>query len=582
MKKPWLLLIFALGLAACTPRVTQTPYIVPILPPVATVIDATPAVVSGPDSLWISPAVPDALRQAAEAWNVPPARDPEQAGIRLDVAQPGSPGTSQWIYALVAPFPTVMDGVTLDQLRGVWKGTSTDTFSKWPLMMTGSTLAAFREAWGAQGIHVQVLSEDQIVDAAWQQKPAWAIIPFESIEPRWKVLTVDGQSPIRKDFDASKYPLALRFALTSVGPDIRANKLPASNRDPSKMTTLIMSGTTGLVREIAYQMEVKGIDYPLTDIGPILKQADLVHVSNEVAFDPNCPPPNPDKNRFYCSDPRYLQLLIDAGVNIVELTGNHILDNGAPSFLYTLNLYKQHNISYFGGGANLADASKPLLVNSNGNKLAFLGCNAGELPEPFASNVAAGANPCDYPLLKSQIGQLRSQGYLPIVTFQYKEGYSPEVMPWQEYDFRNVASAGAAIVSGSQSHVPMMMEFYNGTFIHYGLGNLFFGQMGNQPPGPGLPLQPAERWEFVDRHVFYDGRYIGTELLTFLLEDYARPRPMTPDERAAFLTDYFGYSGWLPLVPTPAPLQTPTRYPLLEFNPLPTRTPPPPEATPTP
>ena len=58
-----------------------------------------------------------------------------------------------------------------------------------------------------------------------------------------------------------------------------------------------------------------------------------------------------------------------------------------------------------------------------------------------------------------------------------------------------------------------------------------------------------------------------------MLEDYAMPRPMTSDERAAFLTAYFGYSGWIPLIPTPAPEQTPTLYPLLNFNPLPTHTP---------
>jgi hypothetical protein len=108
--------------------------------------------------------------------------------------------------------------------------------------------------------------------------------------------------------------------------------------------------------------------------------------------------------------------------------------------------------------------------------------------------------------------------------------------------------------------------------------------MGNQPPdptNPRIPIQPAQRWEFMDRHVIYDNRYISTELLTAMLEDYARPRPMTPDERAAFLTAYFGYSGWIPLIPTPAPEQTPTLYPLLNFNPLPTHTPMP-KVTPTP
>ena len=105
--------------------------------------------------------------------------------------------------------------------------------------------------------------------------------------------------------------------------------------------------------------------------------------------------------------------------------------------------------------------------------------------------------------------------------------------------------------------------------------------MANQPPGPGLPLQPAERYEFLDRHVFYDGRYVGTELLTALLENYGRPAPMDASQRSAILQAYFGYSGWLPLVPTPAPELTPTLYPLLRPHPLPTHTPLP-RATPTP
>jgi poly-gamma-glutamate synthesis protein (capsule biosynthesis protein) len=49
---------------------------------------------------------------------------------------------------------------------------------------------------------------------------------------------------------------------------------------------------------------------------------------------------------------------------------------------------------------------------------------------------------------------------------------------------------------------------------------------------------------FIDRHVFYDGRYISTELLTYRLEDYSRPRPMTEDERRLFLEQIFSAAGW--------------------------------------
>lgn len=562
-------MLIGIILAACAPS-ANLPTVTP--QPNTPVPTGTAALKT--EALWISPSVPDALRENAKTWGLSLASDSSTTPLSLDF-HPGMEGNgSEWIYALVAPFPTVTDGVTSDEVQQAWKGSSSGPYAGRPLWMADSTLAAFTELWGEPAAgSVKTAPADQLLDITWKNLPSWAIIPFESLDPRWKVLTIDGQSPLHKDFDPTSYPLKVFFTVWEPNHITPTVNMPASNRDAAKLTTVILTGTTSLVREIAYQMEVKGIDYPDGGIGDWLRQADIFHVSNETSFDPSCPPPDPNQNRFYCSDPKYLGLFEDAGVDIVELTGNHILDNGTASMLYTLKLYKEHHMLYFGGGANLADARKPLLIEDHGNKIAFVGCNAGEPPEPFATNNLPGANPCDYAQFTAQISQLRKQGFLPIVTFQYKEGYSPQVMPWQETDFRKAADAGAVIVSGSQSHVPLEMEFYKDVFIHFGLGNLFFGQMGNQPPGPGLPPQPAERYEFLDRHVFYDGRYISTELLTAMLEDYARPRPMTPDERAAILGAYFGYSGWLPLIPTPAPEQTPTMYPLLHFIPLPTLTP---------
>jgi len=57
-------------------------------------------------------------------------------------------------------------------------------------------------------------------------------------------------------------------------------------------------------------------------------------------------------------------------------------------------------------------------------------------------------------------------------------------------------------------------------------------------------IPDATRKEFIDRYVFYDNRHISTELLTAMLEDYAQPRPMTPAERADFLTEIFDVTRW--------------------------------------
>ncbi|MEW6651274.1 MAG: CapA family protein, partial [Chloroflexota bacterium] len=137
------------------------------------------------------------------------------------------------------------------------------------------------------------------------------------------------------------------------------------------------------------------------------------------------------------------------------------------------------------------------------------------------------------------------EGYLVIFTFQYFETYRHWVLNFEKEDFRKPADAGAVIVSGSQAHHPMAMEFYGDSFIHYGLGNLFFDQMWVDT----VTIPEGTRKEFIDRHVFYDGKHISTELLTAYLEDYSRPRPMTAAERRDFLQAIFTAAGWGPYQP---------------------------------
>ncbi len=119
------------------------------------------------------------------------------------------------MYALVAPFPTVTDDVAYSDLLSAWKGVPAGPLAGHDLLMTESTLAAFTALWGGPALGVvRVLPSDQILESAWTES-AWAIIPFEEIQPKWKVLSVDGQSPIHKDFDATLYPLKAYFALSS-------------------------------------------------------------------------------------------------------------------------------------------------------------------------------------------------------------------------------------------------------------------------------------------------------------------------------------------------------------------------------
>ena len=546
IKQPSLFIALILILSACAPQATQVS--ITQVQDTPTTVQPIPTSTLSIANVTISNAVPFALREQVAGVSVPfvldVANSDEENGIQF-----------QWVYALVAPFPTIQDDVTADELRSLWIEGGT------PLWMAESTLRAFTAIWGepASG-SVQGVDESQLQDLAWEES-AWAILPFESLNPKWKVLTVDGQSPIHKDFDQSKYPLIVNFILRSSQTiDPSSFILYPSNFDPNKRTTVIMTGVTALVRATAVTMELKGSTYPGERVRDLFHEADIMHVSNEIPFFTGCPYPKPDATGplVFCSDPKYMDLLTDIGMDVVELTGNHFADYGVKATYETLDIYRAHGIPYFGGGQDLQDSLKPALFEVNGNKIAFIGCNKPDVNRfPAATDFRPGAAPCDFDYLAGKINSLKAEGYVVISTFQWNESYDYKPSPQQMSDFRLMADSGASIVSGSQAHYAQMMEFFSGAFIHYGLGNLFFDQMGDQDWMP-----PGIRRLFFDRYVIYDGKLISVELITAMLEDYSRPRIMDEDERTDFLQDYFYYSGWMDPTPTPMPTITPTLTPM--------------------
>jgi hypothetical protein len=495
-------------------------------------------------TLWISPAVPEMLKKGMkdpDQYNL--AGSSETADYIVDVSGNMDP-ESKWIYALTAPFPTIPDGVSLAELQRVWQGGRGDIIPDKPILMTQETLTAFESLWGkANENSIYLVMAKDLVKTAWQEK-SWALVPFEELHPELKVLEVDGKSPLNSDFDQESYPLKVDF---SVKPNLKKGEsknyaenlffLPKSNFNPELMTSVLMTGTTALVRSTAERMETKGIGYPGEKIGSILRDADFTHMSNEVSFTPECPKPDPwFINLRFCSNPEYIHLLEEMSVDIVELTGNHLLDYNPDGFIFSTNLYKELGIKIFGGGATLQEAREPLILEHNGNRIAFIGCNPVGPDYVWATEKSPGAASCDFEEYEAKIRDLKAEGMLVIATLQDQENYESMPVPEVKKHLDELSEAGADVVSGSQAHFPQGFAFSRNGLIHYGLGNLFFDQMD-------YPVVGTRR-EFYDKHYFYDGKYIGTLVFTGMLEDYAQPRPMTTDERSQFLSEIFAASGW--------------------------------------
>lgn len=534
------LLLLSLLLVACaTPTVQPTPTPTRTPKPTLTPTPNPTPTPAYPVSVACQPFIPSntcamlrdqiATKPTYFAWS----NNPSAADIVLGGEDtPNNQVVGSWTYLLVAPFMTTPDAIPLSVLQANWVGTETET--QVPLFLTTETQRVLVTLWGPPtNANVQAVDASELLTAT-QAANGWAIIPFEDLRPRWKVLQIDGYAPVEKGPLPATYPLTIPFYLGSAGrpemlkiADLNATSI--SNRTSENLTVVMMTGVTAMTRGMAQLMDAKGVIYPAQDIKPWFDGADFVHISNEVSFMPDCAPCGHGCMSF-CSRDNYIELLAEINTNIIELTGNHLEDKGNTWVNHSLEMYQERGWQWFGGGATAAEGSQPLLVEDGPNKIAFLGCNT---VGPFAGEDSGGAASCgDFDELRANIAAVRTAGYLPIISIQHQEAYEYLPSTQQMYDFRSLAAAGAVMVQGSQAHQPQTFEFYEDTFIHYGLGNFFFDQMWSL----------GTRQEFVDKLTFYEGQLISIELHTALLEEYGRPRPMNAEERTEFLQMIFELS----------------------------------------
>jgi poly-gamma-glutamate synthesis protein (capsule biosynthesis protein) len=448
-------------------------------------------------------------------------------------------------FAVATRFDTIDPAIDYAALRQIWAGDVT-TYTQ--VAVFTDTLPLLQSMLGRAGPAVQgyaVISD--VVTAAWQDRTTLAIVPFNQLEPRLVVMAVDGQNPVDNSsgFDPARYPLA---APVYTAVDRRADlaqrilartvldALPPGNRNPERLTVVAMTGVTAMCRMTAAEMDRRGSAWPAEVVGPALASADITHISNEVPFVEDCDTnTNPD-NLNFCSKYEYMDTLTASGVDIIGLTGNHQNDYGLENALGSLDFYDEAGLPVYGGGRNLDDAHRPLYVEHNGNRLAFLGANSYGPRFAWATDSTPGSAPFDLNIMSAGIRSVKEQGRADVVLaeLQYQESYDTEPLYDQRSDFNALVRAGADIVTGVQSHVPQGMEFTDGKLVLYGLGNLFFDQMNSTATREGM----------IVKHTIYEGRHISTQLLTTLLYDYGQPQWTTPEERTYLLRRVFDASYW--------------------------------------
>lgn len=279
--------------------------------------------------------------------------------------------------------------------------------------------------------------------------------------------------------------------------------------EDSSVLTFAQTGVTALSRGMNAKLyKVGDATYFSEGIRDFLSSFDITHTSNESSFTDYANTGN------ICSDKRFVDTLVDIGLDIVELTGNHNLDCGIPAALETIDVYNEKGIRIVGGGTNADTAAIPLEIDEKGTDITFLAYNLS----------TGGATKGDYPGANqyyeenaaAEIKAAKEKGDFVIVDIQYYEcnAYAseyedpicdyPQNTPGDEIGFfRHLIDLGADLVVGTSAHQPQTFELYGDGAIYYGLGNLFFDQY----------WWPGTTRSLILSHYFYKGKLLQTKIV---------------------------------------------------------------------
>ncbi|MEW6724177.1 MAG: CapA family protein [Bacillota bacterium] len=243
-------------------------------------------------------------------------------------------------------------------------------------------------------------------------------------------------------------------------------------------------------RRIQRRIAEHGLDYPLAKVNQLMASADLTFANLEAALSTSGTRLPPKKGIWLRGTPESVGVLTRAGIDVVSLANNHILDYDSPSLLQTFDVLAEHGINYCGAGENITTARAPAWVEIKGLKLGFLAYNAmaeifwdWDYRRSFEATETLPGNPMlrERDILHDlSLAVPRGDHIFVSLHWGVEGSHEVSVDPHTGYDQRQLAyrliDAGAASILGQHPHVLQGVEIYRGAIIAYSMGNFLYDQ----------------------------------------------------------------------------------------------------------
>lgn len=293
-------------------------------------------------------------------------------------------------------------------------------------------------------------------------------------------------------------------------------------------------------------------------IMPTLQAADMRFCNLEGTFAGTSPDPNiadiPHKFSWKHSDPAMVEGMVAGGFEVVGVANN--VTYPYTALQKSLKVLDKKGIQYVGGGDNLEEAHRPVIIEKKGTKIGFLQYACTTFPYEHAAKknqpgiaevkvitsyqappnwdkpaqpalVHAAPDKASLARMEQDIKDLKAKADIVVVSYHWGVSNTFDPVDYQKVIGRTAIESGADIIFGHGPHKIQAIEMWKERPIFYSVGNSVFDWWKGRPSLDGLLVRmvtnnkkleeisfvPLQRNEDNDPILYNPNSKMGQEIL---------------------------------------------------------------------
>lgn len=288
-------------------------------------------------------------------------------------------------------------------------------------------------------------------------------------------------------------------------------------------------GDIGLIGTARARAAREGSDAAFAPLVPALKAADQTFANLEFPIGERAWV-KPGRSDEFFHDAEIPSALARAGVRVVSLANNHMMDCGEQGLERTLEVCRAAGLFPIGAGRDLAEARMPARMTVRGQRVIWLAY--GTTTNDAAAAGRPGIAPLDAAVVAEDCARWRSEADVLIVSAHWGSMYVDYPPPRVTEIANAICAAGADVLIGHHPHVLQGIERRGRAIVLYSLGDAIFNCRAGDFHAEVAAQKRLESGVFT---ILVAAEAPGLEVVPTRLDDDGFPRLLAETEREAAL-----------------------------------------------